>query len=300
VLISAVIAEVSLDDSTSLGTRFSNSAITPTLSDNVVGFSGGRNSAGQNQQAFSATKNNILSGLFDNSVLNVGADINVIIQALASKAKVAILSEPRIFTGDNQQAEFFDGQDIAFITNSQTPTGANSNVVNSFDYKAVGIALRVRPRITPERDVDLKVNLQLSSIDPSRTIQNQAVIDRRETTTQLIVKDGQTVVISGILRSEDSDVKRKVPVVGDIPLLNFFFSSSERIKTNTELVAFITPVVVINGADADKINADARKRLGELREDMRDPETAKKREEERKLLEGKDSPPPPIMDTPGS
>jgi type II secretion system protein D len=268
VLISAIIAEISLDDSTALGVRFSQTGITPTRQDNTVAIGGSRNAAGNVTQPITGTKNDLLPGLFDTSVLNVGVDLNILLQALAQTSKVTILSEPRIFTGDNQQAEFFDGQDIPFITNSQVPTGNNQNVVNSFDYKAVGIALRVRPRITPERDVDIKVNLELSSVDPSRTVNNQAVVDRRETTTQLIVQDGQTVVISGILRSEDSDVKRKIPGLGDIPLLGALFTNIEKIKTRTELVAFITPVVVNNPTEMKQLNEPARKRLEELRQEM--------------------------------
>ncbi len=289
VLVCAIIAEISLEDATALGVRFSQSGITPTRSDNTIGITGARNAAGNATQPITATKTDLLSSLFDTSVLNIGVDLNVLLQALAQTSKVTILSEPRIFTGDNQQAEFFDGQDIPFITNSQVPTGGNQNVVNSFDYRAVGIALRVRPRITPERDVDIKVNLELSSIDPSRTVNNQAVVDRRETTTQLIVKDGQTVVISGILRSEDSDVKRKIPLLGDIPLLGGLFQNSERTKTRTELVAFITPIVVNNNDDLKKINDPAKKRLDELRSEMAEP-GVKKTEEPKGT-----PPPPPIM-----
>jgi len=68
----------------------------------------------------------------------------------------------------------------------------------------VGIALRVRPRITINRDVDININLQLASTQPGNTLFGGAIVDRRETTTHLIVKDGQTVVISGILRTEGS------------------------------------------------------------------------------------------------
>ncbi|MCE2653823.1 MAG: hypothetical protein LW650_10170 [Planctomycetaceae bacterium] len=267
VLIAAVIAEISGEDATALGLRFSQSGITPTRSDNTVGFGGTRNAQGNVTQPITGTKNDLLPGLFDTSVLNVGVDLNVLLQALAQNTKVTILSEPRIFTGDNQQAEFFDGQDIPFITDTQTSTG-DAGLVQSFDYKAVGIALRVRPRITPERDVDLKVNLELSSIDPSRTLFGGAIIERRETTTQLIVQDGQTVVISGIMRSEDSDVKRKVPLLGDIPLVGALFTNIERTKTNTELVAFITPVVVTNEREMQRLNEQPNIRLNQLRNQL--------------------------------
>lgn len=256
VLLSAVVAEISADDATQLGIRWSNQAITTTNPDNAINFDIGS----QN------TKNDFLSGLFDTSVLNVNTDLNVLLQALNQKTGVKILSEPRIFTGDNQEAEFFDGQDIPFITDSQVNN--QGNVTQSFDYRAVGIQLRVRPRITVNRDVDLRVNLELSSIQPQQTVLGGFIVDRRETTTQLIVRNGQTIVISGILRSEITDIKRKVPLLGDIPLLGALFTSIDKSERRTELVAFITPIVVDNPTEVNDLNEPFRQRLDVLRQSV--------------------------------
>ncbi len=265
VLLKAVIAEISLDDATALGLRWSNSTITPTNQDNAISI--GANTAGRTAGGvITGTKNDLLPGLFDTSVLNVGVDLNVLLQALSQQTGINILSEPRIFTSDNQEAEFFNGQDIPFVTDSQTTDNGTLN--QSFDYRAVGINLRVRPRITVRRDVDLNINLELSSIQPNQTLFGGFIVDRRETTTHLILKDGQTVVISGILRSEDSDVKRKVPLLGDIPLIGLAFQSTEKTKTNSEIVAFITPIVIENDDEAAAASKPDVDRLDELREQM--------------------------------
>ncbi|MGP1347841.1 MAG: secretin N-terminal domain-containing protein [Phycisphaerales bacterium] len=258
VLISAVIAEISLADATSLGLRWSSSNISPENPDNA--FSIGFDAEG--------TQDDFVGSLFNTSVLNANVDLNVILQALAQKTAVNILSEPRIFTADNQEAEFFDGQDIPFITDSQTTD--QGSLIQSTDYRAVGIQLRVRPRITVNRDVDLRVNLELSSIAPGVSINNQFIVDRRETTTQLIIRDQQTVVISGILRSEESDVRRKVPLLGDIPLIGLLFQSMDREVATSELVAFITPIVVDNPTEMDTVNAPYRQRLNTLRDTLDD------------------------------
>jgi general secretion pathway protein D len=262
VLIACVIAEVSSEDALSLGLRMSNTAITPTNADNAIGIG----PSGNNPNTITGQKEGLINDWFDTSVLNVGVNVNALLQALGQDTTIKILSEPRIFTGDNQEATFFDGQDIPFITDSERNN--SGNLVQSFDYRAVGIQLRVRPRITPERDVDLKVNLELANIQPQQTLFGGFIVDRRETTTQLIVRDGQTVVISGILRSEDADIKRKIPGLGDIPLLGELFTSRERTRTQTELIAFITPVVVLNGAERDRVNEGPRERLGELRKEL--------------------------------
>lgn len=265
VLLKAVIAEISLEDATALGLRWSNSTITPTNQDNAISI--GANTAGRTAGGvITGTKNDLLPGLFDTSVLNVGVDLNLLLQALSQNTGINILSEPRIFTSDNQEAEFFNGQDIPFVTDSQTTDNGTLN--QSFDYRAVGINLRVRPRITVRRDVDLNINLELSSIQPNQTLFGGFIVDRRETTTHLILKDGQTVVISGILRSEDSDVKRKVPLLGDIPLIGLAFQSTEKTKTNSEIVAFITPIVIENDEEAAAASKPDVDRLDELRDQM--------------------------------
>lgn len=257
VLIQAVIAEVSRDDAEALGLRWSSSPINLTRSDNSVGL----------VATSSGTENNIFGNLFDTSVLNVGVDLNAVLQALNERTNVSILSRPIIFTSDNQEAEFFDGQDIPFITNAQTTdTGGTTQ---GFEYRAVGIQLRVRPRLTPNKDVDLRVNIELSSVAPGQSsASGQVVVDRRETTTQLIVRSGQTLVISGILRNEDSEVVRKVPLLGDIPLLGWLFRSRESGVSSTEQLIFITPVIVENVEEADAINEAYRLRLRMQREQM--------------------------------
>jgi type II secretion system protein D len=265
VLLSAVIAEINVEDATALGLRWSNSAITPNHQDNAISF--GPSSAGTTAGGtITGTKNDLLPGLFTSSVLNLGVNVNALIQALNEKTAVNILSEPRIFTSDNQQAEFFSGQDVPFITESQPNT--QGNLVQSFDYRAVGIALRVRPRITINRDVDININLELSSIEPGQTLFGGFIVDRRETTTHLIIKDGQTVVVSGILRNEDSNTKRKIPILGDIPGIGAAFTSVEHTLTKTELIAFVTPYVIGNDVDIMRVDEQDKERLKEVRDKL--------------------------------
>ncbi len=256
VLISAIIAEVSREDATELGLRWSSQAISTTNPDNAIGVGLGATGAA----------NNFASSLFDTSVLNATANLNLVLQALAQKTDVSILSEPKIFTSDNQEAEFFDGQDIPFPTDIQTTNvGAT---LQSVDYRAVGIQLRIRPRITVDGGVDLRVNLELSSILPGQTDSGAFIVDRRETTTQLILRNEQTVVISGILRKEQSEIVRKVPLLGDIPLLGALFRSKDASVTNTELLVFITPIVVNNEYGSAEVNDPYLRRLQNLRQQL--------------------------------
>jgi general secretion pathway protein D len=256
VLISAIVAEVSREDATSLGLRWSNQQITTTNPDNSVGV---RLSSSGSEETFA-------NSLFDTSVLTANADLNLLLQALNEKSDVSILSEPKIFTSDNQEAEFFDGQDIPFVTDTQT--NSQGNLVQSFDYRAVGIQLRARPRITINGDVDLRVNLELSSIVPGETLFGGFVVDRRETTTHTIIQNKQTIVISGIVREEATNIVRKIPLLGDIPFLGELFKSRDVSRRNTELLVFITPIVVNNTSDNVPTNAPFIERLEAIRESV--------------------------------
>ncbi|MCH8165385.1 MAG: hypothetical protein IH889_07230, partial [Planctomycetes bacterium] len=269
VMISCIIAEVELTDELALGLRVSNS-------DTILGGGLADNRIGATLSA-EGSKDGILGNLFDMSILNVGVSVNLVIQALAQKTNVRILQEPRIFTADNQEAMFFDGQDIPFITTTQTTDFGTVN--ESFEYKAVGIMLNVRPQITVEKDVDLEINLELSSIVPGQTLFGGFIVDRRETTTQIIVKNGQTIVLSGILRDVESQITRKIPLLGHIPLIGELFTSRETATTKTELLVFITPVVVDNPSENNtNFNVGERQRLEELTRPLKEQARSRRRE----------------------
>jgi len=220
--------------------------------------------------AFTGTISNIFGAIFDTSTLNATSSINIFLQALSEKTKVRILQEPVVFTADNQEASFFEGQDVPVLVNAQlTPQGGTTETT---EYQAVGIGLNVRPRITANGYVDLEINLEISNIDIAASVgQASPTFDRRETTTQVIIKDGQTILISGILRDQESKVIRKVPLLGDLPLIGALFTSVDYQTTRTELIAFVTPFIVENPDENDEnFNTEARRRLLELSKPLED------------------------------
>jgi type II secretion system protein D len=251
VMIAAVVAEVQLSDALALGLRVSSADITPRHTD--YGMAG---------TARVDAERAIFGGLFDTAVLDLGFSVNAFLQALSRHSQVRVLQSPRIFTSDNQEAQFFDGQDVPFITSTQiTDIGT---ITEQFDRQEVGVRINVRPRITVEGDVDMEIDLELSRVVPG-TEGSRIVLDRRQTTTQVIVKNGQTIVLSGILREEESDILRKIPLLGDIPIIGALFSSTDRETTQTELLAFITPIVVDSPDENDmNFNVWERERLRRL------------------------------------
>ncbi len=232
VLIRAAIAEVSLEDAMSLGFRFSTDAGAFTSGDPLI-------------------TDNALRGLFsyqfqdmhaNTHTFTVNADVNGLLSLLRRVTDLKIRSEPKILTADNVEAEFFDGQDIPFLSTTRLTDAGNRD--DSFDYFPVGITLRVRPHITEEKSINLTVKLRVSSVVPGRTLFGGAIVDRRETTTQILLEDGRTFMISGILREEERAIIRSVPGLGDIPGLGELFKHRETAKVNTELLVFLTPYVI--------------------------------------------------------
>lgn len=253
VMISAVIAEVTLSDALALGLRLSSSE---DIGGRFPDYGFGATSS------VLGNVDDVLGSLFTSSVLDVNFNVNAWFQALSRTNAVRVLQNPRIFTSDNQEAQFFDGQTVPFISDVLvTDVGG---VRESFEREDVGVRLNVRPRITVNGDVDMEIVLELSSVVPG-TSGASIVIDRRETATQVIVRDGQTIVLSGILREQESEIRRKVPILGDIPLLNLLFSSTDREVTQSELIAFITPIIVDNpSANDENFNVQERERLHDL------------------------------------
>lgn len=261
VMIECIIAEVELTDELELGIRVSNSEDVLSGGSPDFRLGGGVTITGNEDQPF--------KDIFDTSTLDANISVNAVIQALSSRTNVRILQEPRIFTADNQEALFFDGQRVPFITN--TTINSQGNPTDSYDYMDVGVILNVRPRITVEKDVDLEVALELSSVVSGQLISGGVVVDRRRSESHLIVQNGQTIVLSGILRETESIITRGLPILSDIPIIGELFKSRENSTTTTELVAFITPYVVDNPSENDtNWQVDEVERLHDLSEPVED------------------------------
>lgn len=256
VLLKATVVEVGVNDELELGTRWgsSNAIFDDRNPDNQIRL----------LSNVEAEEQGILGDLFDTSVLGLNFNLNASLQALKRDTDVTVLLNPKIQTSDNEEAILFDGQEVPFITNTQvTDTG---QVINSFEYRPVGISLIARPRITVEGDVDMRISLELSSVVPGQVLFGGFILDRRQTTTKVTVSSGETIVLSGILRDEDNEIIRKVPILGDIPIINFFFRSKTMSTERTEIVAFITPIIVGEGSGRTSVSDDDRRMLDAARE----------------------------------
>lgn len=264
VVIHAVIAEIQHDDSTTLGLRIASDPSVladPRLQDSAIGGNASANLAELMGGTFSVGDETFGRAVF-------GSEINIafLIQMLKKKMDLRILFEPRLYTADNQEAQFFDGRDVPVQTRAQSST-EGAATTREFEYVPVGTRLRIRPHITKDGSVDLNINLELSRQATGENVFGNPVFDRRETTTHVILKDGETVMLSGIIRREDFTEKRKMPLLGDLPLVGGAFRSTDQAQRNRELIAFITPRVIRGGpAGEDQVEQRDRELLNRVRE----------------------------------
>ncbi|MBI4580674.1 MAG: hypothetical protein HY718_13280 [Planctomycetes bacterium] len=233
VLIKAVIAEVKLEDAMSLGYRFSSDPNAFNIADPFI-----------NEDALKGLFTyDFVDQLDEHNTITFNIPVTNLINLLHRVTDLRIRSEPKVFTADNQKATFFDGQDVPFIDQSQT-NAVGTGLIQSFQYRPVGINLTVRPHITKDRNIDLQVSLEVSSFLPGNTLFGGVIIDRRQTETRVVLEDGRTFMISGILREEEREITRTVPGLGDIPVLGELFKHRAPAKVNTELLIFLTPYVI--------------------------------------------------------
>ncbi len=243
VLIEALIVEVSLTKEAKLGLEWSRAA----------NFSkDGHRYAGTLSQGFSLPSF-VTEGL-KYSVIRDDQNLSGLLQALATDKNVNILSTPHILTVNNQPATIRVGEEVPVLTQKRNIQGGET--IRSFDFKSVAIELEVTPRINPEREVYLKVHPLVKKILGFNAELNAPILASREAQTSVLIKDGQTVVIGGLMKDDRSSNQSKIPILGDIPILGYLFKKKGTTKEKTELLVFITPRVILNPEEARAVTRE--------------------------------------------
>lgn len=188
---------------------------------------------------------NVRAGASDPvGTLRVGTitDIGVFeatLSALAVDRKANIISNPRITTVDNREAKILVGQKIPLIV--QDVAG---NAVTQL--QTIGIQLKVTPHLTADKRIVMDLHPEVSDLSTQSTVQGGVIINTSEADTRVMVDDGQTAVIGGLIRTNDSKVKTGIPLLMDIPLLGALFSNTATTQQQRELVIFVTPKLLVS------------------------------------------------------
>jgi type IV pilus assembly protein PilQ len=187
---------------------------------------------GEHNTAISDPANRITYGVFKDWIM-----LEAQLQTLAQNRKANIISNPRITTVQNREAKILVGQKIPLIV--QDVAG---NPVSQL--QTIGIQLRVTPQLTDDKRIVMDLHPEVSDLSTQSTVQGGVIINTSEADTRVMVNDGETAVIGGLIRTNESTVRRGVPVLMDIPLLGALFRSTSTIRQNRELIIFVTPRLI--------------------------------------------------------
>jgi general secretion pathway protein D len=185
-----------------------------------------------------------------------------VVNAFQNDSDVHIISTPQIMTMDNEEAEIIVADNIPFLTRQET-TSANIDY-SSYEFKDVGTTLKITPQINQERFVRLEIYNQLAQV----VDQEQAGLPttlKREAKTTVVIRDGHTVVIGGLIDETLTQTTYQTPCLGNVPLFGWLFKSKLDKSDRTNLFIFITPHIVENPLEANVIYQEKRKNIDEIR-----------------------------------
>lgn len=205
-----------------------------------------------------------LGYLADRSILGY-----ILLNATGTDNKYNILSTPQILTLDNQEAEINVGEEIPVPTNNRiSDTGVQ---FYTYEYKTVGVKLKITPHITQKDRITLDLYQEVNSVTGTTTVSSSGTVippelGKRDIKTKITVHDGKTIVVGGLIRNNSAVEETKVPILGDIPLLGWFFKRKTVQHTKTNLLVFITPYVVTRPDRAEALTDQKREAQRRVRE----------------------------------
>jgi type II secretion system protein D len=225
-------------------------------------FSGATNPNDVGGQGVTGFGTNLTNGQlgYGGLVLQAGSEnINFLLRALAVRTRVDVLSRPQIRTLDNQFSQIMVGQEIPRI-NGFASNGTAGVIVPTVQQRSIGVILNVTPRITPDGLVIMEViarkdslsNQQINlGVSAAGTAVTSPIVNTTNAQTSIAVNSGQTVVLGGMITKQDNNEERKVPILGDIPILGRAFRYDLKTMARTELLIFLTPRVITDDEEAE-------------------------------------------------
>jgi general secretion pathway protein D len=254
VMIQTLVVEANLDKAHQLGIEFNGTQNNPF---------GGLHGTQTETQSYGLQANTTQpQGL--RYTLSAG-QYSVFLQAVQTDSRFNVLSTPRIFTTNNATAQINISQSLPYVTNQTVTT--TGTILYNYNFLNVGIVLTVTPRITSNGYVTMDVT-QTANDFVSYTSFNAPIVNQREAQTTVSVKDGETIVLGGIINNSVSRTVSKIPLLGDLPLIGNLFRSTSATNNKTELLVFLTPHVVRDPTEARSLRLQTEQELGRTTQQM--------------------------------
>ena len=278
VYVEALILEITSNLSVSVGVNWTGGGKTdlPFGADDGVAF-GGSNTGDigvLDETGTLALPSGLTAGVVSFPITIGGitfSNLAAVINAAQTDNDFNVIATPQLMTLDNEEATVIVAENIPFSTRVDEGTAVTDRAIQSLEYRDVGVTLKVTPQINEKRFVKLKIYQEKSSVvsETTQVTPTQVVLApttrKRTAETNVQVRDGQTVVIAGLV-GDDVDVSvTKVPCLGDIPMLGWLFKSESRNTRRTNLLIFLTPYIVTTPQEADEIYRRKASYMDELR-----------------------------------
>lgn len=236
VYVKAKIIEISKDQSLALGAKYGLEAgqmSADGLYTLAMGFGGPSVALSSNILGFFKPEKDLKSGLA------LGAAIDF----LASNGAANIVSEPSVLCLNNQESKIYVGQTESIITSSTTTDNTQDLSRSTFSREDIGLSLKVKPRISNDGKVTLEAETVIEDVLPNSRA-GMPTTTKREVTTKAIVKNGESVIVGGLIRDKSSTTTSKVPLLGDIPVVGNIFTHNSQKGDNVNIVIILTPYIV--------------------------------------------------------
>ncbi|UCG11742.1 MAG: type II secretion system secretin GspD [Deltaproteobacteria bacterium] len=280
VFVEALIMEISSDTTFSLGVNWSVAGTTTIGGKEGAVFlgsnpGGGTNLVQGNQLAIPGGLS--LGALTFPTTLTVnGTDILInnlaaLINAAQTDSAFNIISTPQLMTLDNEEATVVVADNIPFSTRVDQGDQVTSRAIQSFEYRDVGVTLKVTPQINEKRFVKLRIFQEVSRVVQSAVTSGDQTLlaptTRKRTAETLVeVADSQTVVIAGLLGDDSDSAVSKVPCLGDTPVLGWLFKTVDETERRTNLLIFLTPHIIASPAEASEIYREKARHMEDVRQ----------------------------------
>ncbi|MBV8536352.1 MAG: type II secretion system secretin GspD [Alphaproteobacteria bacterium] len=248
VLVEATIAEVTLNDALQYGTQF-------FLNQH------------HNSEILSNGTTNAITPSFPGFAYTfTSSPANITITALQSVTDVRVISDPQLVVLDNQSARLQVGDIVPIVTQSAVSvTTAGAPVVNSVEYRETGVILQVTPRVNSGGLVTLDIEQQVSAVVPTTSSSiNSPTIQQRQIKSRVVVQDGETIGLGGLIKDTNSYSNQGVPWLTNVPILGALFGTRDNSVQRTELLVLLTPRVIQDQRGARALTEDMRAKLGRL------------------------------------
>lgn len=250
VLVEAIIAELSTNNSSQLGVNFAvdgSGDNRPAAYTNLGGATQALVGTVASQGAALSQGLSLALGRFGSG----GVDFGILLSAIASDSDNNILSTPTLVTMDNQEAEIVVGQNVPFVTGQQL-SSSNNNPFQTIERQDIGISLKVKPQINEGDNIKMEIEQEVSDVSTTAvTGATDITTNKRSIKTTVLVEDGQTLVLGGLIDDRINDTREKVPFLGDIPLLGSLFRYRTSRKDKRNLMVFLHPTILRDPETAD-------------------------------------------------